>query len=113
MTPTPPSAIPGDLSYGKLLRLTEGHGTSEIYERIARALSKGAIQLERSRRDVNMFERLAIEGAAREETLTAQLREREEELAAWRTREQETWARVMPPDARRRPGLGEIARCLG
>jgi len=33
--PTPP-----DLSYGELLRLTEGHGTSEIYERVS--------QLERS-----------------------------------------------------------------
>ena len=34
---TKPSA---GLSYGELLRLTEGHGTSEIYERITRALAE-------------------------------------------------------------------------
>ena len=45
---TEPSA---GLSYGELLRLTEGHGTSEVYERITRALAEKDAVLAEARRE--------------------------------------------------------------
>lgn len=39
MTPPTRREPVKDLSYGELLRLTEGHGTSEIYDRIQDALA--------------------------------------------------------------------------
>lgn len=35
---------PTDLSYGELLRLTEGHGTSVIYERVTAALTAAKVE---------------------------------------------------------------------
>lgn len=90
--PTPPSAMANELSYAELLRLTEGHGTSEIYERIAHALSeRDTLQCHKA-----WTEELDQARQEGREEAQAQLRERDERIG-----DQENAINCMLADCRR------------